>query len=237
MGLPEGADLGTTPISSPEKHYIQVNSKSELQANGTLKGTLTITAEGQSDGTVRGYFKNSNQTKWNQNIEQEFQRIHPKATITKLEYGNPMDYLSGPVKIVIDFSIPDYAVVSGKTLFFKPLMASPLFRSAQSQLYFETDLEKRDFAFRDRCSRQVEVNESIQIPTLNKALRVPEAVVHQGVAASINAGYILHGETLDFNESISLGKRIYEADEWPQFRAVVEAQNRLSDEMVVVELN
>ncbi len=237
MGVPEGADLGTTPLSSPENHYIKVKSKSELQADGTLTGTLTITAEGQSDGAVRGYFKNSNKTKWNQNIEQEFQRIHPKATITHLEYGDPMDYLAGPVKIVIDFSIPDYAVVSGKTLFFKPLMASQLFRPAQSQLYFDTDLEKRDYAFRDRCSRQVEVTESIRIPSLNKAIRVPEAADHKGAVASIDAGYTLRGETLDFSEKISLGKRIYEADEWPQFRAVVEAQNRFSDEMVVVELN
>jgi len=237
MGVPEGADLGTTPLSSPENHYIWVTSNAELQANGTLKGTLTITAEGQSDGSVRGYFKNSNKTKWNQNIEQEFQRIHPKATITRLEYGDPMDYLAGPVKIVIDFSIPDYAVVSGKTLFFKPLMASQLFRSAQSHLYFDTDLDKRDFAFRDRCSRQVEVIESIQIPSLKKAIRVPEAADHKGAVASIDASYTLRGETLDFSEKISLGKRIYEADEWPQFRTVVEAQNRLSDEMVVVELN
>ncbi|NQV02903.1 MAG: DUF3857 and transglutaminase domain-containing protein, partial [Bacteroidia bacterium] len=92
MGVPEGADLATTPLSSPENHYIKVTSSSELFASGTLKGTLTISAEGQSDGSVRRYFKNSNKTKWDQNIEQEFLRIHPKATITKLEYGDPMDY-------------------------------------------------------------------------------------------------------------------------------------------------
>ncbi|MFC2102343.1 DUF3857 domain-containing transglutaminase family protein [Bacteroidota bacterium] len=236
MGVPEGADLGTTPLSSPENHYINVSSSSELQANGTLKGKLTITAEGQSDGSVRGYFKNSNKTKWDQNIEREFQRIHPKALIVRLNYGDPMDYLSGPISIEIDFEIPDYATVAGNNLIFKPLMASKLFQSAQSHLYFDTDLETREYAFRDRCSRQVEVKESIRIPSLSKTVRIPEAVDQKGSVASINAGYTLQGETLDFTENIYLGKRIYEADEWPQFKAVVEAQNRFADEMVVVEV-
>ncbi|MBE0646384.1 MAG: DUF3857 and transglutaminase domain-containing protein [Bacteroidales bacterium] len=236
MGVPEGADLGTTPLSSPENHYIRVTSNSELMANGTLKGTLTITAEGQSDGSVRGYFKNSNKTQWDRNIEHEFQRIHPRATITSLDYGDPMDYLSGPVSIVIGFEIPDYAMVSGSRLFFKPLMASQLFRSAQSHLYFDTDLDAREFAFRDRCSREVEVNEAIHIPSLSKAVRIPAAANHQGNVASIAGGYSLNGETLDFSEKISLGKRIYDAGEWPQFKAVVEAQNRFAEEMVVVEL-
>lgn len=236
MGVPEGADLGTTPLSSPENHYVRVTSNSELLNNGTLKGTLTITAEGQSDGSVRGYFKNSNKTMWNQNIEQEFQRINPKARIDKLEYGNPMDYLAGPVRIVIDFTIPDYAIVSGSTLFFKPLMASHLFKSAQSQLYFDTDPKERRYAFRDRCSRLVEVSESIRIPSLLEAVRIPERADHKGDVASISAGYTLRGETIDFTEKISLGKRIYEAREWPQFRSVVEEQNRFAEELVVVEI-
>ena len=236
MGVPEGADLGTTPLSSPENHYIKVTSNSELLTNGTLKGTLTITAEGQSDGSVRGLFKNSNKTKWNQNVEQEFLQINPKATITRLEYGDPMDYLSGPIRVEIDFAIPDYAVVSGNIMFFKPLMASRLFMSAQSHLSMDTDLKEREFAFRDRCSRQVEVSEAIRIPTLKKALRIPEKVDQRGAVASISAGYILQGETLTFTEDISLGKRIYEAGEWPQYRAVVEAQNRFAEETVAIEL-
>lgn len=236
MGVPEGADLGTTPLSSPENHYIRVTSNSELLADGTLKGTLTITAEGQSDGSVRRYFKYSNKTHWDQNIEQEFLRVNPKATINALDYGDPLDYLSGPIRIKIGFTIPDYAVVSGNTLFFKPLMASGLFRSAQSHLYFDTDLKERKYAFRDRCSRQVEVNETIRIPNLKGPIRIPEAADEKGTVASIIGGYSIEDDTLLFSEKITLGKRIYEAEEWPQYRVVVEAQNRFSDERVVVEL-
>jgi len=236
MGVPEGADLATTPLSPPENHYIHVVAEAELLDDGTLEGTLVITAEGQSDGSVRGYFKNSNQTEWNRNIEREFLRIHPKATITKLNYGDPMDYLSGPIRIEIGYCIPDYAMVSGNTLFFKPLMASQLFKSAQSHLYFETDLETRQFPFRDRCSRQVVVSEKIRIPSLEKTVRIPEPVNLQGAFASITGGYNLQGETLVFKEEISFGKRIYEAGEWPEYRDAVKAQNRFADEMVVVDL-
>ncbi|MBL7110846.1 MAG: DUF3857 and transglutaminase domain-containing protein [Bacteroidales bacterium] len=236
MGVPEGADLATTPLSPPENHYIKVTSNAELLANGTLTGTMVITAEGQSDGSVRGYFKNSSKTEWNRNIEREFLRIHPRVTITKLEYGDPMDYLAGPIRIEIGYAIPDYAIVSGSTLFFKPLMAAQLFRSAQSHLYFDTDLDTREFAFRDRCSRQVNVLENIRIPALKQAVRIPEPVDEEGTVASIYGGYTLQGEILSFQEKITLGKRIYEPGEWPQYRAVVAAQNRFAKENVVIEL-
>jgi len=237
MGLPDGADLATTPLSPPENHYIHVVADETLLANGTLKGTLVITAEGQSDGAVRGYFKNSNKTKWDQNIEREFLGIHPKATITRLDYGDPMDYLSGPIRIEIEFVIPDYAIVSGKLRLFKSLMASQLFRSVQPQLYYDTDLKERKFAFRDRCSRKVIVDEKITISGLAGVERIPESFSEKGSVTTLEAGYTLQSDTLGFTEEIILGKRIYEASEWPQYRAVVEGQNKLAEEMVIVRVN
>lgn len=236
MGIPEGSDLATTPVSPPDNHYFKVISESELLSNGTLSGSMVITAEGQSDGTVRGYFRNSNQTEWFRNIEREFIRLHPQAVITGLQYGDPLKYMTGPVRIEISFRIPDFAIVAGTKMFFKPLMASHLFKQAQSHLYFETDPGKREYAFRDRCSRKVEIVEAIRIPTLELALRLPDPADLKGVTASLEGGYTLDGNVISFRETVSLGKRIYEPGEWPEFRDVVKAQNRFADEMVVVEI-
>ena len=57
MGVPEGADLATTPVSDPENHYVKIDGVSQLVENGTLTGRITITGEGQSDGAIRWLFK------------------------------------------------------------------------------------------------------------------------------------------------------------------------------------
>ena len=237
MGVPEGADLATTPISDPANHYIKITANAELEANGTLTGNLIITAEGQSDGSVRRFFKYSNKTQWNQNIEREFLRIHPKARITELEFGDPMDYMAGPILIKIAYTIPDYAVVAGKTMIFTPILAAQLFKSTQSHLYFNTELEKRNYPFRDRCSRQVEITESIKLPEVKQTIRIPESVDKTSQVASIKAGYQLNGNELRFTEQISLGKRIYKPEEWPEYKTVVENQNRFAEEPVIIEIN
>ena len=43
-------------------------------------------------------------------------------------------------------------------------------------------------------------------------------------------------DLLQFSETAILGKRIYEANEWPDFKAVVEAQNKFSEQAIVIEL-
>ncbi len=237
MGVPEGADLATTPISNPANHYINITANAELDANGTLTGNLIITAEGQSDGSVRRFFKYSNKTQWDQNIEREFLRIHPKARITELEYGDPMDYMAGPIRIKVAYTIPDYAVVAGKMMIFTPILAAQLFKSTQSHLYFNTGLEKRSYPFRDRCSRQVEITESIKLPDIKQTIRIPESIDKTGQVASIKAGYQLNGNELRFTEIISLGKRIYEPEEWPEYKTVVENQNRFAKEPVIIKIN
>ncbi|MBC8314805.1 MAG: DUF3857 domain-containing protein [Bacteroidales bacterium] len=237
MGVPEGADLATTPISDPANHYIKITANAELEATGTLTGNLIITAEGQSDGSVRRFFKYSNKTQWDQNIEREFLRIHPKAMITELEFGDPMDYMAGPIRIKIAYTIPDYAVVAGKTMIFTPILAAQLFKSTQSHLYFNPELEKRSYPFRDRCSRQVEITESIKLPDIKQTIRIPGSVDKTGQVASIKAGYQLNGNELRFTEQISLGKRIYKPEEWSEYKTVVENQNRFAEEPVIVEIN
>jgi len=236
MGVPEGADLATTPVSDPENHYLRIDDKAQLDAKGTLSGKVVIMAEGQSDGAVRRFFKYSNKTHWDQNIEREFLRVHPKAEIVSLDYGNPMDYMAGPIRITIEYTIPDYAIVAGNTMMFTPIPAAQLFKSTQSHLYMNTNLDERKYSFRDRCSRHVEIASVITLPETEKIVRIPKAVLETGDAASIEAGYTLEGNRLHFAEEITLCKRIYEPEEWPQYKTVVENQNRFAEEPVIIEI-
>ncbi len=236
MGVPEGADLATTPLSDPENHYIKIDGVSQLQENGTLAGRITITAEGQSDAAIRGLFKYSNKTTWFQNIERELLRVWPQAKVTQVKYTDPVDYLKYNIWLAIDYSIPEFALVSGKTLMFTPLSAAEVFKTFQGQLSFETGLKERRYAFRDRCSRQVEINESIKLPEVKKVIRMAESINKEGTAASYRGGYSMTNGSLLFSGKAIFSKRVYEVQDWPEFKAAVDAQNRFTEQPVVIEL-
>ena len=235
MGLPQGADLMETPVSPAANHYLRITGKSKIKKNGTLEGTFSVTAEGQSDAAVRGVFS-ARQSEWQRNLELELLRIAPNAVIKKVTHTNPDRYLEQPVSITYTYSIPDYAIVDGKNLIFIPLTARNLYSRAMTHLRFDTVATTRTQPFSDRCSRLVEISETISLPdtynTMEYAAKV-EGVVSP--AANYGCGFNLEGNTLTFGESIMLNKRVYDASDWPAFRQTVRNQKVVASTPVVLK--
>jgi len=236
MGIPEGADLATTPLSDPENHYIKINGVGQLQANGTLTGQITISGEGQSDAAIRGLFRTTNKTVWYQVVERELLRLWPQAKVIQENYPDPIDYRKNNISIAIDYTIPEFAMVSGTRMMFTPLSAGEIFKSIQGQLSFETGIKERKFPFRDRCSRKVDISESITLPGFKKVIRIPDPILKSGVAASYQGGYSVSDGTLFFSGKSVFRKRQYDPQDWPEFKAAVESQNRFSEQPVIIEL-
>ena len=234
MGLPEGADLMETPVSPAEKHYVRITGESKIKKNGTLEGTFTVTAEGQSDASVRGVFK-ARQSEWMRNLEMELLRIAPNAVIKKVTYTDEDSYLEHPVSITYRYSIPDYAIVDGDHVIFIPLTARNLYSRAMGHLYFNTDPETRTQPFADRCSRLVEISETITLP--GKYSRMEYNGEISGVvspAVNYGCGFNLEGNKLTFGESAMYNKRVYDAADWPAFRQAVRNQKVVAATPVIL---
>jgi hypothetical protein len=236
MGVPEGADLKTTALSAPENHWLKITGNSELSADGTLKGAVTITAEGQSDASIRSLFRTSAKTQWDQIIEKELLKVSSLAEVTKIEYGDPINYSLGPVSIRIEYRIPQYGVVSGDRILFTPVIAEGIFKAIQPHLSFETATKDRKYPFRDRCSRLVELNETITLPPVKKMILIPDDKNKTGAVCSFTGGYRLNGNVITLNEKIVLGKRVYDAADWPEFRDAVNAQNYYAEQPVIFQI-
>ncbi len=235
MGLPEGADLMITEVSPPENHYLRIFGESRIKDDGTLKGQFTVTAEGQSDAAVRGVFSYYQKAEWKNNVEKELLRIAPNAQITKMEYTRNEDYQKTPVRIYYEYEIPDFAVVTEHEIIFTPLLAQNVFSRAMSHLHAATHIKERDKAFRDRCSRLVEISENIKLPSYKEIVQLPSKEMVEGENISFDGSYTLKGKTLELKEKAVFGKRVYEANEWPDFRSAVLAQQKFANEKIILK--
>ena len=235
MGIPGGADLKETPISPPENHYFRMNGKSTLKADGTLEGQFTIEAEGQSDAALRGMFTGNFKSNWDRTLEKKIREISPDIEILEMDYSPPYQYLEENMQITVKYRIPNYAIVTENELLFTPVVALELFKNANYHLRFDPSLEYRENGFRDRCSRLVELHETITLPEYSKAAYVPEASKIKGSAASFEGSYQLKDNQLVLDETIRFEKRKYKADEWSNYRSVVEAQKKLANEKVILK--
>jgi len=234
MGLPDGADLMETPTSPASNHYVRISGTSKIKKDGTLVGTITITAEGQSDAAVRGVFS-ARQSEWQRNLELELLRIDPRAQIKKITHTDNDRYLEQPVCITYKYTIPQYALVDGDQLTFIPLSARNFYRRAMGHLNFDTTLTERTQPFHDRCSRLVEIKETITLPAEYKRMEYSAKI--EGVvspAVNFGCGFDLDGNKITFGESAMYNKRVYDAADWPAFRQAVIGQQTLATTPVIL---
>lgn len=234
MGVPEGADLMITAISEPENHPLKITGNTSILEDGSLEGTITVFAEGQSDAALRGMFTRNLKPNWNQALEAEFKQISDDIEILEMTYSDPYGHMEGPMNISVKFRIPDYAIITDQEIIFTPVVASNIFMRAQAHLYTNTDSEEKKYPFRDRCSRLVELNETITLPAIKTAIYLPEENDIDGTAASFSGNYKIENNQLLLSEKIVIKKRLFEPEEWTNYRSVVKAQQKFADEKVIL---
>ena len=234
-GLPEGSPLLLTPVSAPENHYLRMSIKTTLDKDGNLTGEYTVTAEGQTDASVRTPFTKSYIANRQKAMENEILSIDPEAKMISVDYGKaPAQYLDGPIKITAKFYIPSYAVkTSDGALLYKPV-SGRLYNRVKTFLRVNTNLEERKYGFSDSCSRLVEADENVTVP---KGLSI--AGGSEGSASSEAADFTgrisQKGNIININTSIALKKRVYDAEDYPGFRDAVKAWRSIEEEMLVIK--
>ena len=101
-------------------------------------------------------------------------------------------------------------------------------------LRYDVSLEKREFPFKDRCSRLVQISETMTLPSGFTSAKVPNDRSFSGEAVSFNGSYKLENSKIEFKENVRLGKRVYEASDWPAFRRAVANQQFFMETPVIL---
>ena len=231
-GTPEGTDLCLTPISDPENHYVRIKAQNTLDEKGTLKGTFTIEAEGQSDSNIRRIFTTGWQSQWQSALESQLLAVSPKARLISVDYGkNPKNYQAAPIKMTFRYEIPGYALPGEREMLFKPLVMNNLYNQVKSYLRINTDLEERRYGFKDACS--VELDETIQLPAGYKLVGDEKEDNVQSSAADFEGSLRQDGNKVMLHQKLALKKRVYEAGDWNGFRNAVNAHKSFGDYIII----
>lgn len=234
-GVPEGSDLCITPVSAPENHYFRVKADNRLLEDGTLVGTLTVRAEGQSDASVRRVFTSGWQQDWKRSMEQQLLAVSPDARLLSVDWGrNPKDYQKEPICLKFRYEIPNYAIRANGALLVKPMVMNNLYNSIKSFLRIDTSLEERAYGFKDACSRLVEQEESIALPkgySLVEGAQEPTSL--QSNAADFEGSLQQVNNSVVLRQKLSLKKRVYEASDWKGFRAAVDAFKSYGNYLII----
>ncbi len=236
MGVPEGADLMITPISEPENHFFKISGNSEILKDGTLVGEFLLTAEGQSDASIRRMFTSNYVSEWESSVEKEILRVAPQAEILEIDFGKPYEYLASNINLKVKYKIPNYAIITDEEIIFIPFVAANLFKRGMSHMYFNADPKERNFGFRDRCSRLVELSETIKLPTSGKLIPIDFEEKVGDEISSFEGTMDLSNTNFSFSEKVILSKRVYEPQDWPAFSKVVESQKKFAETPIIIDL-
>lgn len=233
-GIPEGSDLCVTPVSAPENHYVRIQAENRLNADGTLVGKFTISAEGQSDSNIRRIFTTGFQSEWRNTMEKQLLNVSPRAVMKSVDYGrSPKDYQKAPISITFTYEIPEYAMTGDGELIFKPFVMNNLYTQVLSFLRINTDLEDRKYGFKDSCSRLVEVEEKLSLPSGYNMLGEERKISIDGEAADFEGILKQTGSKILLDTKLSLYKRVYTAEDWDDFRNSVNAYKSFGEYIVV----
>lgn len=233
-GIPEGSDLCLTPVSAPENHFVRIHADNRIDAEGVLYGTFTITAEGQSDSSIRRIFTTGFQSEWRNTMERQLLAVSPKERLMSVDWGrSPKDYQKEPIRITFRYEIPDYALAGNNTLVFRPFVMNHLYAQVMTYLRINTDMEHRKYGFKDACSRLVELNENLRLPSGYQLQGQELSDELTGLAADFSGSLLQEGRMLRLQTRLALKKRVYEASDWENFRQAVEAAKRYGDYIIL----
>jgi hypothetical protein len=235
MGLPEGADLLTTPVSPPENHPLEMTVRSVLKADGTLEGTLKVFADGQSDAGLRRIYRGRVRTEWPALDEAVLTSVDPRAVLLKVSRVDPDD-LTKPFTMEISFRIPGYArKLDDGSLLLVPLVArDPIGQATHAdEVALSTKLAERRYPVRIGCSKLLTLSERMTLPAGAKVEGLPKTVNLDG-SGRFTAAWKVSGAELSVDEALTLTKRIYAPEEWPSLRAALDSFRTLSETPILI---
>ena len=232
IGYKDGQELMTTPYSAPENHYYRIRTTGKVDRDGTFTGTIRIEGEGQVDARMRRYGQRDHEIQSKGYFAGMIRVPYPAAEIRNLDFQSPWD-ISRPMVVTATVTIPAFAIMDGDMARFQsPSLILPRAdRGINPELGWQFGSEERDYGFRTRCTKLVDIRETIQFPGKIKLdnSTLPEKAQINGQYADMTLSASVDGKTVETSLKLVLKKRVYPADAWKNFQDVVSGYQKIAD--------
>ena len=110
-----------------------------------------------------------------------------------------------------------------------------LFNRVRSYLRINTSLAKRQYGFKDACSRLIVLDETVQLPQGYKMKQAGREERIEGKAADFYGQLSQKGNSLHLSHKLVLKKRVYDADDWNSFREAVNTHKSYGEQALILE--
>lgn len=226
IGTPWGEDLMITPYSSPENHVLHIVSRGEIDKDGTLRGTMKLSATNYMDQRMRRYLGTHRLDDLGAFIEGWLSSVSKAVNLEQYTVGDPLDF-DNQYELEIEYSIPGFAAsTDGGIDFTSPawsiVIGNPyLFRASTS-----VGLEERSHPLFIWFTQQLEFDEKIKLPRGLKLSGDSKTIDEPGEYASFSAQRSFRKGILDNRGVVSIKHRTIPAAEYPEFRNVL---NKVAD--------
>ncbi len=232
----EGDDLMYHPVLPPETQAGSISANSEILPDGTFRSVVEIDAIGFYDQVLRLIFQQMESTQqerfWTQMVKTA---VHPSAKVKKLAVTpNPIDNLWEPVKMTLEYEIPDYAIVAGEYLLVKSPMSTYVFDIIGLLLSQTTTLTEREFPLNIQFTIGSRLRETIKLPGGYSAKSLPSRIDIDEAPASFKMNYTLDGNTVTYESSFMIKMPVIPAEKYPDYRRAVKRMENSGQGMIIL---
>ncbi len=220
IGSPKGEILMITPYVPPSKNYIRIKARSTLQADGSLKSHLFLTAEGYPDAGFRRILVYRPKRRRVQHFQRMLNRISPRVTLLSHSYLAPQDYRK-PFELNLDYQAADYALTSDKIVVLRAPLAHHILVPLRRFTYhlFLPLPPKRKYRVVLRSTQETTFEEIITLPKNYKVLSLPKPQSYRSSVIDFDTSYtLLKDGSLRYYRTFKLKKKEFTAKEYPSFR-------------------
>lgn len=232
----EGNDLEYFPLFKPEYNMGIINATTTIDASGNLKSRIEMTGNGLFDEVLRQLKQYYSADDRENSFRQMISRIDPNAELdTYYITPDPVSNLYEPAKLVVEYSVPEYAVVAGDYILLQIPMATQSFNFFDGFLAQNMSLENRHYNLWFMFNFMVKCNETITLPGGYNAKIIPDKVSLDNDYLSFNAEYNVSGRAVTYSSILTLKETDIPLKEYPSTRKLYADYENSKKVMLILE--
>ena len=217
VARPDGDVLRRSPSPPPEDNFLSVTTVASFDRHGMMKGESSFEFGGYNELIYRSGLSRRGRDVMRQIFARRLQFAVPGAEITDFRvYPENVRDMSRPLKIVMVYSAPGTAEVSGTMTLPMPELASRF--GVFPYLLDNISLDTRRHPLRMECTAVAREKITLRLPETGRIIDLPSEATHEAPGARWTRKFAASGNTVSCESSLTFDSLEISAEKYPQLR-------------------